>query len=81
MHLSERERITILMMQGYGDSVRSYETVAALFNNTFPNRLPITKSIIQQTVIRFKHTVSIKDKPRTGRPKIVSSDRKFYNHL
>jgi len=40
MYLSDRERIAILMMQGYGNNVRSYET--ALFNKTFPKRLPIT---------------------------------------
>jgi len=32
----KRRRITIFMMRGYGDNVRSYEAVAALFNNTFP---------------------------------------------
>jgi len=33
------------MMRVYGDNIRSYEAVAALFNNTFLNRLPITKSL------------------------------------
>jgi len=66
------------MMRGYGD--RFYETVAALFNNTFPNRLQVIKSIIQRTVTRFEQTVSIKD--GTGRPKFANNDdRKFYNHL
>jgi len=46
MHLFEREKITILMMRGYGDNVRSYEAVAGLFNNTLPNRVSITKSIV-----------------------------------
>jgi len=32
MHLSERERITILMMRGFGDNVKSYEVVTVLFN-------------------------------------------------
>jgi len=44
MHLSERESI-IVLMRGYRDNIRSYEAVAVLFNNTFSNRLPITKSI------------------------------------
>ena len=76
MHLSERERITLLTMRGYGDNVRSYEAVAALFNNTFPNRLPITKSTVQRTVARFEQTGSVKDRPRAGRSKTASNDDK-----
>jgi len=63
-------------MRGYGDNVKSYETIAALFNNTFPNRLPITKFIVQRIVTQFKQTSSIKDRPRTGRPKTASNDDK-----
>lgn len=54
-------------MRGYGDNVRSYEAVVALFNNTFPNRRPIVKSTVQKTVTRFEQTGSVKDKPRAGR--------------
>jgi len=61
MYLSERERKTIFMMQVYGNNVRSYEAVAASFNNTFPNRLPITKFIVQRNVIRFEQTDSVKE--------------------
>jgi len=32
--------------------------VTGLFNNTFPNRLPITKSTVQRTVIWLKQTGS-----------------------
>jgi len=54
----------------------SHKAVAPLLNNTFPNRLPITKSTVQRTVIRFEQTGSIKDRPRTGRPKTASNDDK-----
>jgi len=33
--LTERERITILMMNGYGPNQRSYEAVRNLFNQQF----------------------------------------------
>jgi len=63
------------MMRGYGDNVRSYEAVAILFNNTFPNRSSITKSIVQWTVkSRFEQTDSVKDRPQTRRPKTANND-------
>jgi len=36
--LSERERITILMMRGWSDNERSYSAVVRLLNDTYPNR-------------------------------------------
>lgn len=54
----------------------SYETVATLFNDTFPDRIPIPRSTVQRTVIRFEQTGSVKDKPRTGRAKTASNDDK-----
>ena len=32
--LSERERVSVLMMRGWGDQVRSYDPVRLLFNRT-----------------------------------------------
>jgi len=74
--LSERERITLLMMRGYGDRVRSYQEVTNLFNETFPNRNSISKSTVQKTVKRFEETGSVKDCPRTGRPKDATNEEK-----
>ncbi|KAJ8915553.1 hypothetical protein NQ315_012437 [Exocentrus adspersus] len=76
MHLSERERITLLMIRGYGDRIRSYEEAANLFNDTFPNRPPIAKSTVQKTVRRFEQFGFIKDNPRTGRPKSETNEEK-----
>jgi len=36
--LSERERIIILMMRGWGNNKRSYSAIVRLFNDTYPNR-------------------------------------------
>ncbi|XP_024869057.1 uncharacterized protein LOC112452865, partial [Temnothorax curvispinosus] len=73
MVLTERERITILMMRGYGDRVRSFEQVATLFNDTYADREPISKSTVQKTVRRFEETGSVKDRPRSGRPKSATN--------
>lgn len=79
--LSERERITLLMMRGYGDRVRSFQVVADLFNETFPNRNPISKSTVQKTVRRFEETGSVKDLPRTGRPRDATNEEKSLDVL
>ncbi|KAJ8909774.1 hypothetical protein NQ315_014451 [Exocentrus adspersus] len=76
MHLSERERITFLMIGGYGGRIRSYEEAANLFNDTFPNRPPIAKSTVQKTVRRFEQFGFNKNKPRTGRPKSATNEEK-----
>ncbi|KAJ8912058.1 hypothetical protein NQ315_016747 [Exocentrus adspersus] len=76
MHLSKRERITLLMIRGYSDRIRRYEEAANLFNDTFPNRPPIAKSTVQKTVRRFEQFGFIKDKPRTGRPKSATNEEK-----
>ncbi|KAG8280639.1 hypothetical protein J6590_077049 [Homalodisca vitripennis] len=67
MSLSERERITLLMMRGWGDNVRPFAEVTHLFNATFPDRAPISKSTAQYTVTRFVDTGSVKDRARSVR--------------
>lgn len=52
--LSERERITILMMRGWSNNERSYDAVVRLFNDTYPNRR-VSKSTVLKT-IRFRET-------------------------
>lgn len=74
MHLTHTERITILMMRGYGDKMRSYQDVANLFNNTNPHRDPISKATVCRTVSRFERTGSVADERRSGRPKTASND-------
>lgn len=72
--LSEHERIEILMMLGYGDRRRSLQDVCNLFNDTHPNRNPISKSVVGKTLRRFEQTGSVKDLPRSGRPRTAKSD-------
>jgi transposase len=76
MWLSERERITLLIIRGFGDRQRSVIETKELFNTTFPNREPISKSTVVRTVQRFEVTGCCRDKLRSGRPKSASSDEK-----
>ena len=75
--LSERERVSVLMMRGWGDRVRSYGQVRLLLNRTFRNGEelnPVLKSTIERTVRRFINHGSIKDLQRTGWPKSAGSE-------
>jgi hypothetical protein len=69
-HLSETERIEVLMMIGYGDRRRSCAEVMTLFNEIHPNR----QSIFRSTVKR-----SVKERPKSERPKIVTNDENSLN--
>lgn len=81
MSLSEFERITLLMMRGYGDLVRPYEETMHLFNDTFPDRPPISKSTVFKTVKRFEETRTVKDRERSGRPKSATNELKSLDVL
>ena len=81
MNLTERDRVTILMMRGYGDRVRSYQEVANLFNATFPEHPPISKSTVYRTVDRFERMGLIKDKPRSGRTNSATNHEKALDDL
>ena len=79
MVLTEQERITILMMRGWGDNQRSLEAVRVLFNETFPERNePISKNTVKWTIDRFNLTGSVKDLSRSGRPSTATNEE---NHL
>ncbi|KAG8241804.1 hypothetical protein J6590_078656 [Homalodisca vitripennis] len=74
MELSETDRINILIMRGYGDLKRSYQTVADLFHERFPNRPPISKNGVVTTVRRFEENATVKDLRRNGRPKTATNE-------
>lgn len=75
MALTERERITILMMRGYGDRERSFREVRELFNIEFrADRQQISAATVQKTCQRFRDTGSVKDRQRSGRPKTVTHE-------
>lgn len=75
MFLSERERIEILMMVGYGDRKRSTVEVCELFNNVHQERRPISRSTVSKIISKFRETGSVRDKPKSGRPKICDETK------
>jgi len=75
--LSERKRISLLMMRDWGGVRRSFMQVKDLFNETFRNGFtPISKSTVEHTVKRFEDTGSVKDRPQTGRPITATIEEK-----
>lgn len=79
--LSERNRITLLMMRGWRDQQKSYKTITRLFNKSFCNENNgISKSTIVRTIQCFEDTGSLKS-PRSGRRKTASNDDKALDVL
>lgn len=75
--LTERERVSLLMMRGWGDRLRPYDEVVRLFNATFRvGLIGICKSTVSKTVRRFEESGSNKDRPKSGRPKIETSEER-----
>ncbi|EFN74119.1 hypothetical protein EAG_04168 [Camponotus floridanus] len=76
LRLSERERISLLMMRGWGDRLRSYNDVRQLFNETFRNEdTAISRSTVERTIRRFNETGSVKNRPVLGRHEVLKQSR------
>ncbi|KAJ8913297.1 hypothetical protein NQ315_010964, partial [Exocentrus adspersus] len=75
VNLTEQERISLLMMRGWGDRERSYEEVVHLFNDTFHvGQTQIHNSTVSRTINRFLETSTNKDRPKSGRPKTQTTE-------
>ncbi|XP_067215010.1 uncharacterized protein [Linepithema humile] len=73
--LTEQERISLLMIRGWGDRQRSYNEVVDLFNATFRvGEAGISKGTVSKTIRRFKETGSNKSRPKSGRPKSETNE-------
>lgn len=81
VYLTERERIDILIMVGYGDRRRTQQEVCTLFNNLYPNRAPITQSCVSKLIRKYANTGSVRDTPKTGRPQTASGGDAALNIL
>lgn len=76
VNCTERERIEILMMIGYGDRKRTFDEVRYLFNNKYPERPPIAKSTVCKILQKFNETGEVKDAPRSGRSRTATNNEK-----
>ncbi|KAJ8911487.1 hypothetical protein NQ315_010859 [Exocentrus adspersus] len=77
VNLTEQERISLLMMRGWGDRERSYEEIVHLFNDTFRvGQTQIHKSTVSRTINRFLETSTNKDRLKSGRPKTQTTEER-----
>ncbi|KAJ8909418.1 hypothetical protein NQ315_013328 [Exocentrus adspersus] len=74
--LSEKERIEILMILGYGDVRRSQQETCNIFNHLYPNRNPITRSTVSKLLKKFNQNGAIKDLSKSGRIKTATTEDK-----
>lgn len=73
--LSERERIEILCIIGYGDRTRTQAETAELFNEIHPDRPPISQSVVSRVEAKFREFGHVRDQPRSGRPSVSENDQ------
>ncbi|KAJ8915563.1 hypothetical protein NQ315_012447 [Exocentrus adspersus] len=70
--LTEEERVSLLMMYGWGDRRRTYDEVVELFNETFRVGVTgISKSTVSKTIKRFDDTGTNKNRPKRKILKII----------
>lgn len=70
MSLSEKDRIEILMMYGYGERRRTTTEVCALFNEAHQDRPPIVRSTVTKIIKKFSQHGHVRDLPKTGQKQI-----------
>lgn len=73
--LTERERIQILCMIGYGDRMRTQTEVVHLFNGTRPDLPPISQSTVSRVEAKFREYGHVRDLPKSGRPSLPEDEQ------
>lgn len=68
-HLTETQRIEILILIGCGDKTRTQQEVCNLFNTKYPDR-PISQSAVSKIERKFRETGHVKHMSNAGRPNI-----------
>lgn len=67
MKLTETQRIELLIMIGCGDKTRTQKEVCELFNNKYPNRVPVSQSTVSKIEKKFRETGHVRDLPKGSR--------------
>lgn len=76
MYLTEKLKIEILMMVGFGERKRSQEEVATLFYESHPDLPPLSRSTVGKIEKQFRELGHVRHVPRRRLPK-VSDDTKL----
>lgn len=74
--LSERLRIEILILLGYGERKRTQAEVCELFNNLHPE-YNISQSTVSKIYRKFEETGSVKDLPKLGRIMMTNNEKRL----
>lgn len=73
--LTEREKIEILCMIGYGDRARTQQAVADLFNEMHPDHPPICQAVVSRVEKKYREFGHVRDLPKPGRPSLDENER------
>lgn len=73
--LTERERIEIIQMIGFGERMRTQQEVVELFNETHPGRRPISQSMVSNIESKYHNFGHVRDLPKSGRPSKSEEDQ------
>lgn len=79
VRLSERERIEILMMIGYGNRMRTQMEVCEIYNAKYPDRPRISQSTVSKIEKKYRDLGHVRDNYTKGRSSI--SEEKQLNVL
>ncbi|CAH0391520.1 unnamed protein product [Bemisia tabaci] len=60
----------------YGQAGRNYSGATKLFNEAYPER-PADKTYLKRVVSKFLNIFTVKDAPRSGRPKVRTDDKQI----
>ncbi|KAJ8940255.1 hypothetical protein NQ318_004965 [Aromia moschata] len=72
---TERERIEILCMIGFGDRMRTQKEVVELFNETHPDWHPISQSMSKYRNFGQVSDNHVSDNPKSGQPSKSEEDQ------
>jgi len=80
--LSERERISLLMMKRWSDQQRDYKQVMQLFNKTFRNENNrISKTTVVRRLSTFEESSSVRNRPKSDRLVTATNENKAMDVL
>ena len=62
------KRVELVIMSGADGATN--RSVAYKFNRIYPDREPISHTIVGSLILKFRETGSVLDKPRSGPPRV-----------
>jgi len=79
--LSERERISLLIMEEWSDQQRGINKSCDYSMKLFAIKIRFSKTIIVRTIQRFEKSGSVRNRPKSGRPVTATNENKTLDVL